>query len=238
MSKMKLALVEDEEVQIKYLWSLINEISKEIKEPISLTTFTSSKSFLFSYEDANYDGVLLDIKMEGIDGFSLAKQIRSTNNQVLLAFLTGEAEYVYEGYEVNACGYLLKPVKKEALTKLLMRMKEQLHTSQRKLTIKTKDGVQTILEDDIIYLESQNHNVKLQTQREVLIFSGKISEYEHKLDTNSFFQPHRSYFIHIGHVKRVTKKECVMTNDVVIPIARGKYETLMKQYLAYHRAME
>ena len=64
MSKMKLALVEDEEVQIKYLWSLINEISKEIKEPISLTTFTSSKSFLFSYEDANYDGVLLDIKME------------------------------------------------------------------------------------------------------------------------------------------------------------------------------
>ncbi len=234
---MKLAIVEDEIIQSQHIVHLIEKIGKEMKQPMSVTAYTSSEAFLFSYEDTDYDGILLDIKMDGMNGFELAKVIRSKNDSVLLAFLTGETEYVYDGYEVNACGYLLKPVKEDRLKNLLFRMIEQLKETKRKLCIKTKDGIQTILEDDILLLESQNHNIKMETKQEIILFRGKLSDYESQLNKEIFFQPHRSYLIHIGHIKKISKKECIMTNNQVIPIARGKYESLMNQYMGYHRGL-
>ena len=50
------------------------------------------------------DLLFLDIEMAGMDGMTAAKQIRGFDQEVMLCFVTGYADYVYDGYEVEAMG--------------------------------------------------------------------------------------------------------------------------------------
>ena len=50
---------------------------------------------------------------------ALARKIRETDSEVPILFLTNHKEYVFEGYEVQAFRYLLKPVTEDTLFPLL-----------------------------------------------------------------------------------------------------------------------
>ena len=67
-----------------------------------------------------------------MDGMALARKIRETDSEVPILFLTNHKEYVFEGYEVQAFRYLLKPVTEDTLFPLLeelqaMRGQEKPH---------------------------------------------------------------------------------------------------------------
>ena len=67
------------------------------------------------------DLLFLDIEMPGRSGMEAAEAIRAFDREVLLAFVTGYTDYVYDGYAVGAMGYLVKPVAEEKLSSLLDR---------------------------------------------------------------------------------------------------------------------
>ena len=46
--------------------------------------------------------------MDGIDGLETARRLRALGSEALLVFVTTEAGYALEGYEVEAAGYLVK----------------------------------------------------------------------------------------------------------------------------------
>jgi DNA-binding response OmpR family regulator len=58
-----------------------------------------------------YDVIVLDVMLPGIDGFSLASQLRSEGHFVPILMLTarGQAEDVLRGFESGADDYLPKP---------------------------------------------------------------------------------------------------------------------------------
>ena len=58
-----------------------------------------------------FDAIILDIMLPGIDGFSVAAQVRSHNDHVPILMLTarGRAEDVLKGFDSGADDYLPKP---------------------------------------------------------------------------------------------------------------------------------
>lgn len=46
--------------------------------------------------------------MDGIDGLETARRLRALGSEALLVFVTTEAGYALEGYEVEAAGFLVK----------------------------------------------------------------------------------------------------------------------------------
>lgn len=67
----------------------------------SSVRLSSAESFLFCYdEESDFDILLLDIEMDGMDGVSLAKKLRESNETVQIIFITGYSDYIAEGYEV------------------------------------------------------------------------------------------------------------------------------------------
>ncbi len=58
-----------------------------------------------------FDAVILDIMLPGIDGFSVAAQVRAQNDHVPILMLTarGRAEDVLQGFDSGADDYLPKP---------------------------------------------------------------------------------------------------------------------------------
>ena len=79
--------------------------------------------------------------------------------QVPIIFLTASPDYAIESYEVQASGYLLKPFSEEKLMKLLnMILKTDM---KRRVAIKNRRQYRYPYTDDIVYIDSDKHNVTL-----------------------------------------------------------------------------
>lgn len=64
-----------------------------------------------------YDIAILDVMMPKLDGFSLAKEIRKSNTEIPIIFLTAKAmkEDILEGFKIGADDYITKPFSMEEL---------------------------------------------------------------------------------------------------------------------------
>jgi len=88
---------------------------------------------LIMFKNDDYDLCILDVMMPRKDGFSLAKDIRGTNSEVPIIFLTARTmkEDVLKGYQSGADDYLNKPFDSEVLLykiKAILQRKESEQT--------------------------------------------------------------------------------------------------------------
>ena len=72
---------------------------------------------LIAFKNGDFDLCILDVMMPRKDGFSLARDIRGTNTEVPIIFLTAKTlkEDVLKGYQAGADDYLNKPFDSEVL---------------------------------------------------------------------------------------------------------------------------
>ncbi|CAL2078765.1 response regulator transcription factor [Tenacibaculum dicentrarchi] len=89
---------------------------------------------LIMFKNGEYDLCILDVMMPRKDGFSLAQDIRATNKEVPIIFLTAKTlkEDVLRGYQVGADDYLNKPFDSEVLLhkiKAILQRKENEKSS-------------------------------------------------------------------------------------------------------------
>ncbi len=80
------------------------------------------------YKQNAYDLCIFDVMLPKKDGFSLAKEIRTSNKQIPIIFLTAKClkEDTLEGLRIGADDYITKPFSME---ELLLRMKAILRRS-------------------------------------------------------------------------------------------------------------
>ncbi len=111
MYKIKILLTEDDE----NLGSLLKEylIAKAYDTDWFLNGEKAYKSFIKNH----YDLCILDIMMPVKDGITLAKEIRITNAEIPIIFLTAKTlkEDVIEGFRAGADDYITKPFSMEEL---------------------------------------------------------------------------------------------------------------------------
>lgn len=105
-----IALCDDESELISELKSHLQCYADEHKIEFTYHIFNDGTELLANY-NPDFDLIFLDIKMSIMNGIETAKRIRKIDSNVGLIFLTSLTQYVWQGYEVNAVNYLLKPLK-------------------------------------------------------------------------------------------------------------------------------
>jgi DNA-binding response OmpR family regulator len=90
---------------------------------------------LIMFKNDDFDLCILDVMMPRKDGFSLAKDIRASDAEVPIIFLTAKTmkEDVLKGYQVGADDYLNKPFDSEVLLykiKAILQRKEGEQTTE------------------------------------------------------------------------------------------------------------
>lgn len=109
--KRKLLLAEDEE--------LLGRIVKESLESrdFEVVYCRDGEQAYTQYQLTNPDLLILDVMMPYKDGFTLARQVRSHNEDIPIIFLTAKSESkdVIEGLELGADDYIKKPFSVEEL---------------------------------------------------------------------------------------------------------------------------
>lgn len=73
--------------------------------------------------------VLTDIKMPGIDGLTVLKQIKNIDPKTEVIVITGhgDMELAKQALDLDAVGFINKPIKKEALDQALNKARERLN---------------------------------------------------------------------------------------------------------------
>lgn len=110
--KMKILLCEDDE----NLGMLLREYLQAKGYDTELCTDGEAGYKAFLKE--TYDLCVFDVMMPKKDGFSLAKDIRQSNEEIPIIFLTAKTlkEDILEGFKIGADDYLTKPFSIEELT--------------------------------------------------------------------------------------------------------------------------
>jgi DNA-binding response OmpR family regulator len=105
MSDLRVLIVEDEEPIRKLIAKILN------KEGILVSQAGNGKQGLEMINKYNYDLVILDILMEDISGFDVAREIRKYDLQLPIIFLSGkkEDEDIVQGLDIGADSYITKP---------------------------------------------------------------------------------------------------------------------------------
>lgn len=221
---MKICICDDDKNQCENLNEMIlNHSNKHI-----VTIYHSAEEMLFECENHfPFDCVFLDIQMNQMNGIDLAKQIRLIDSNIIIVFLSAIRDYVFEGYEVHAMRYLLKPLQEEKCHELLTLIHNSIEKESAYLLIhKSKINC-----DDITYIESYGHYCGIHTN-EVIESKISISDLLKELP-HTFIQTHRSYIVNLEHVESILKDKCLLDTQEMIPISRSSVKKVNESFMEF-----
>lgn len=216
----KTAVCDDSAADRNYMESLVRRWAAERGHALRLSSFSSAEGFLFHYaEEKDFDILLLDIEMEGMDGVSLAKRLREDNETVQIIFITGYSDYIAEGYEVAALHYLMKPIKEEKLFAVLDRAANKLRTREKVLTLEAGGEMSRIPLYQIRYIDVHQNYATIHAAADITV-KRTLGELESELDER-FFRVGRSAIVNLTCVARVAKTELLLSDGTSVPLPRG-----------------
>ena len=94
-----------------------------------VTVYSGASDLLTDIEGGKqfYDLYLLDIYMDkSMNGLELAEKLRNIHEEAVICFVSTSDEFYREAYDLYAIQYLIKPVAKEQLEKLLAKVQKML----------------------------------------------------------------------------------------------------------------
>jgi DNA-binding LytR/AlgR family response regulator len=235
----RIAVCDDREEDWKYLISIVNRWAEERKNTIELKTFSSAENFLFHYaEQPNFDILLLDIEMPGMNGVELAQNIRRGNDRVQIIFITGFPDFIAEGYEVAALHYLLKPVSAQKLEEVLDRAVQKLKKPEKTALFQREGEIRRIPIDQIVLVEAFAHSCVVTTTESAWEIKESISAVEKMLGQiakDAFIRTHRSYLVGVRYIQSISKTDVTLDNDRKIPLSRGNYQAVHQAFIHYFK---
>ncbi len=126
------------------------------------------KEGLLQFNKEKYDLCLLDVMMPKKDGFSLAEDIRKTDSEVPIVFLTarGLAEDKIKGFKLGADDYITKPFSNEELVLRIKAILKRHPQMQEQSTDKSKIDIGKYLFDFANYELKIDEKKRKLTKRE------------------------------------------------------------------------
>jgi DNA-binding LytR/AlgR family response regulator len=161
----------------------------------------------------------LDIRMPGVSGLEVA---RSLTPETQIVFTTAYDRYALEAFDHGAFDYLLKPISRARLEQALVRVRARLALIAppdivellkslkpppstdgiRWITASVGNSVRMIAIDDVLYFQAQDKYTRVVTAREDALIRTPLKELLAGLDSQTFWQVHRSVIVRVAAIDR------------------------------------
>lgn len=221
-----------DEINILIIESNEDELQKIIRilqaNPIGVTIETAedTDSALLKIIEANPELVLLEYPAIGKTGTGIIKFIQSNLPQATIAFISRSKDYAADAIHFEIYDYLLKPVKKTDLNKLL----EKVHLGKRTnsltrineliekklpdtiLRFNTIKGFIITNPDEILYCKADGSFTELHfTNKSMELTFLYLSQIDEILNPYNFMRVSRSIIVNKNYIRRVNLKTNTLT---------------------------
>lgn len=176
------------------------------------------------------DIVLLDIRMPGMDGMEAGRKISDLPSPPAIVYCTAFGEHAIEAFDVNAAGYLLKPVRREALLDTLGKIgkinKVQLKAAnpdeeddkpraRTHISAKTRRGIELIPLNEIRFFQADHKYVTVRHEGGEVLIDDTLRDLESEFG-DRVVRIHRNALVMMDHLEGLERD------------SRGHYQVRMK----------
>ena len=190
------------------------------------------------------DILLLDIQMQGKSGMETAKELRLTDRQLIIIFVTAIEDYVFQAFDVDAFHYLVKPFSDAKFSEVLRKAVGQYEDRRKEkpanatidkpsLLITTGGTHITVNYEDIVYAEVFNRKVIIHTMDSDIEYYGKLKDLQEKAG-EGFYRPHRAYLVNFNFIRKYDATTIYMKKGQAL-MAKQNYQGFVKSYLRYNQ---
>lgn len=209
------------------------------------------KSALEKISTLKPEVVFLDIQMGDGTGFDLLTQLKEIPFQII--FTTALDSYGIKAIKFSALDYLLKPIDPDELIKAVGKLTQNEKSNaiqdsinllienmkgaaaqpgNKRIAIHSLEKVHMIHIDDIIRCESQGaYTIFHLKQKEQILATKNLKEFEELLAPHSFIRVHHSHLINFAYLKEYIKKDggyAIMIDKSEVPVSFRKKNSLLE----------
>jgi DNA-binding LytR/AlgR family response regulator len=215
-------IAEDELPQREELRARLSELWPELRIVAECADGLAALEMLDQHRP---DVAFLDIRMPGVSGLELARAVRAPGQVI---FMTAYEEYALRAFEEGAIDYLLKPITRERLALAVERARERLERGsqidissfielvQARLGSGGKPGIKWITAsignstkmysiDEVLFFQAQEKYTRVVTADSEGHIRTPLKELLAALDSETFWQIHRSVIVRVGAIRAVEK---------------------------------
>jgi len=170
------------------------------------------------------DLLFLDINMPDITGLDLARSLQA---KPMIIFTTAYRKFAFEGFELDAIDYLLKPIGFDRFAKAINKAIEYqeyknkpAQTEDEYLFVYSEYRMIKIRLSDIEYIESLEDYIRihLSAAKPILTLMTLKGVLE-KLPPARFSRIHRSYVVASGKVESIQNKKVMLQSKTELPVS-------------------
>lgn len=230
---MKVAIIDDRADDREYLFGELNTVLREKGYQVEgIDTFPGGEQFLVSFDKGKYDLIFFDIYMDGMTGIQAASEVRRTDTNVRIIFVTTSNDFAAESYSLRADYYLLKPYVHDDIVKAVNTI--NLADYERQRVVNLPDG-NTCFLHDIIYSEYYNHRIVLHLKNgRNMKFRASQAKMEEILCSNMFFVTcTKGIIINLEYVKKIDDGMVCLEENCQVPVSRRRMSEIRKAHAEY-----
>lgn len=247
---MNVVIIEDEQPAYKRLVKLLNEVQPDINILTQLETVADAKQWL--QDNDTPDVIFMDIHLADGSAFDLLAEVEI---KAPVIFTTAYDQYAIEAFKTASVGYLLKPIKPEALKEAIGRIDEykkiflekddvlkalvKKEGYKKRFLIRFGEHIKTVLTEEIAYCYSESKATFLKTfEGRTYPLDYNLDAMEQLLDPERFFRLNRQYIVclqAISEMKTYSKARIIVTLNPEAkeqPVVSSEKSAVFKQWLA------
>ena len=156
MSKLKIAICDDEPRAITIISASVESIFRELEQEISLETFLSPDELTERLRSRAFDLIFLDISMPKKDGIALGKELQQYGSTAELVFVSSRMDRMYDTFAVRPFGFVRKNHFLEDMDEVVRRFaahRDQAEDKRQMAQFKDGQGIVSIDVSRVTYIE-------------------------------------------------------------------------------------
>lgn len=243
----RIAIVDDELIWLREMEKNIRSAMRELEiEDYELRTFQFPLDLSAELHiNRHFDLIFLDISFaggattleqthplrEGLEnGLAMASYIRRNYPETRVALVSSHREYVFDGYEVEASYFFVKPPDYNKL-KTLLRKDYFKNFAPQKIHLRYTDGSNVFVSvRDIQGVEQYYSKTYVYIDNKRAQVSTSFKQLEEQLPSPPFSRVHQSYIVNFEHVVGMERYKAILNESLNFPISKKNYVAIRESF--------
>ena len=239
----RIAICDDEKIFLAEEKRLVESYLDNNSIDYDVDVFLNGTDLLSAENSDQYDLIMLDVEMSGIDGMDVARQLRDKGVKTPIAFISAHMNYSTYGYHVSAIRFILKNEDIAIyINECLEHVLKNIGIDNRMIEIEFAFGKRQILVNEILYLKSRGNytefimmNNEKHEQFQQKMPLKKVTE---KLSHCDFISVSAKESVNLHHVKSVSRYIISLENGENLCISQKKYNDVMRAFTIFTRGRD